>query len=876
MANQVPKPADGETSGLSSWTASQNPEEAERIDSSLEFTPGTMLAGRYRVVALLGRGGMGQVYRAEDTKLGQAVALKFLHGTLSPERRHRLYAEVRIGREVSHPSVCRLYDIVEVDGLTFIAMEYVDGEDLRSLLSRIGRLPPDKALEIGRDLASGLAAVHEKGVVHRDLKPANVMIDGRGRARLTDFGLAVATEVSAGEAFAGTPAYMSPEQLSGGEVTARSDIYALGLILSEMLCGRPFFDARSIPELVNQHRQAKRQRLSSSSGHMDPIVERLVLQCLEEDPAARPASARLVAASLPGGDPLEMAVAAGETPSPEMVAAANRAGDLSPAVGWGLLLLTVLGMGLLAFLVNQRSLNGTATLPKPPAALVERARELLSQLGRTEPGDSAWSFERDRAYLADLRQDPSPDRWERARTGPLGPFEFFYRESPVALVAAGSDAMVSRDDPPLTVSEMTEVILSGRGELIRYVAVPPELEVVKDARGSPDWSPLFAAAGLDPRSLRTVEPRWAAPVDTDHKEAWEGAYPGEPGLPIRVEAAAYRGRPVWFSVLLPWSKPGRMAASTKLRDTVPVGEMSALVLALGLPIGGVLLARRNLRLGRGDRSGAVRVAVFVFVAYSIARLFRASHVSVFRDELWILIRVFAYPAFWAMAVWLVYIALEPYARRRWPHVLIAWKRLLGGQLRDPLVGREILLGAAAGSASAVVFELTRRAPAWLGEAPLQPQPYLHGATLTSFHDVGFRLFVNGFSSVLYAMMFLFLLVLMRLLLRSNLLAAVPWCLVLGAPLLGEHLAIEWTGGLVHAVLLFVVLTRGGLLAFATSLYFLYCLQEAPLSVDPSAWVFAQVIPFVLVLGGLAVYGFHTSLGGQALLGRALLEDEPIA
>ena len=156
------------------------------------FTPGTVLAGRYRVVARLGQGGMGEVYRADDLKLGQPVALKFLPRPDVPELLERLYAEVALGRQVSHPNVCRLYDIVEFEGQTFLAMEYVDGEDLASLLARIGRLPADKALDIARDLCAGLAAIHEKGVIHRDLKPANVMIDGRGRARITDFGLAVA------------------------------------------------------------------------------------------------------------------------------------------------------------------------------------------------------------------------------------------------------------------------------------------------------------------------------------------------------------------------------------------------------------------------------------------------------------------------------------------------------------------------------------------------------------------------------------------------------------------------------------------------------------------------------------------------------------
>jgi serine/threonine protein kinase len=131
---------------LSDWTVSRGLERGEPNAADEGFTPGTMLADRYRVVALLGRGGMGQVYRAEDTKLGQAVALKFVRGRLSPDRLQRLYAEVRIGREVSHPNVCRLYDIVELDGQTFIAMEYVDGEDLASALRRMGRPSGDKAV----------------------------------------------------------------------------------------------------------------------------------------------------------------------------------------------------------------------------------------------------------------------------------------------------------------------------------------------------------------------------------------------------------------------------------------------------------------------------------------------------------------------------------------------------------------------------------------------------------------------------------------------------------------------------------------------------------------------------------------------------------
>ncbi|HUP64150.1 MAG TPA: serine/threonine-protein kinase, partial [Thermoanaerobaculia bacterium] len=219
------------------------------------FTPGTVLEERYRIVAPLGKGGMGEVYRAEDLKLGQQVALKFLPRTLerSPGQLSRLYEEVRIGRQVSHPNVCRLYDIGEWEGNHFIAMEYIDGEDLASLIRRIGRLPHDKAVDLSRDICAGLAAAHGLDVIHRDLKPANVMIDGRGKARITDFGLAALVKDLEGTSdIVGTPAYMAPEQLTGGAVTKKTDLYALGLILYEMFTGKRLFDGSNAAEIASQ------------------------------------------------------------------------------------------------------------------------------------------------------------------------------------------------------------------------------------------------------------------------------------------------------------------------------------------------------------------------------------------------------------------------------------------------------------------------------------------------------------------------------------------------------------------------------------------------------------------------------------------------
>ena len=213
------------------------------------FESGTVLLERYRIVSLLGLGGMGEVYRADDIVLDQPVALKFLPASFedNPSWLERFHNEVRLSRQVTHPNVCRVFDIGEVEGEQFISMEFVDGEDLASLLRRIGRLPQDKAIQLSRQLCAGLAAAHDKGVLHRDLKPANIMIDGRGQVRITDFGISGRID-GVSDTAAGTPAYMAPEQFSKGEATVRSDIYSLGLVLYEIFTGRQAFTAHSMPE----------------------------------------------------------------------------------------------------------------------------------------------------------------------------------------------------------------------------------------------------------------------------------------------------------------------------------------------------------------------------------------------------------------------------------------------------------------------------------------------------------------------------------------------------------------------------------------------------------------------------------------------------
>ena len=278
---------------------------------------------------------MGEVYRADDLKLGQPVALKFLPPDVDkdPARLTQLHTEVRLARKVSHPNVCRVYDIDEIEGSTFLSMEYVDGEDLASLLRRVGSFREGRALEIARQICAGLASAHERGVIHRDLKPANVMLDGAGKVRITDFGLAGAS----GEAIrAGTPAYMAPEQLAGHEVTARSDIYSLGLLLYELFTGQRALEGKNLAELIQKREQAGIPAPTTVVKTLDPQIETAVMRCLNPQPDERPPSALAVAAALPGGDPLAAALAAGETPSPDMVAAAGQTEALHLAVGLAL------------------------------------------------------------------------------------------------------------------------------------------------------------------------------------------------------------------------------------------------------------------------------------------------------------------------------------------------------------------------------------------------------------------------------------------------------------------------------------------------------------------------------------------------------------
>lgn len=260
------------------------------------LAPGAVLAERYEIQRLLGRGGMGEVYLATDRTLGLHMALKFLPATLAgdPQWLAQFHNEVRVARQVSHPNVCRVYDIGDDGGRLFLSMEYVDGEDLSAVLARDGRVDESRAIVLTQQLCAGLAAVHAAGVLHRDLKPANIMLDRSGQIRLMDFGLAGGG--SDGISSSGTPGYMAPEQFSGAPASVATDIYALGLVMYEVFTGQRAYNARSLSELIQQHADHSIPRPTEVLPTLDASIERAILACLSPTPTSRPHSARDVSA----------------------------------------------------------------------------------------------------------------------------------------------------------------------------------------------------------------------------------------------------------------------------------------------------------------------------------------------------------------------------------------------------------------------------------------------------------------------------------------------------------------------------------------------------------------------------------------------------
>ncbi len=786
---------------------------------------------------------MGEAYRAEDLKLGQPVAIKLLG--VGGARRwdvQRFTSEVRLARTISHPNVCRVYDIGEADGWWYVPMELVDGETLQSLLRRIGTLPAGKALDIARQLCAGLAAAHDRGVLHRDLKPSNIMVDGRGRIRIMDFGLALRSgEWTIGE-IAGTPAYMAPEQMDGARVTEQTDIYALGLVLYELYAGRRLFPVQTYEERDRIGQDTPNAQLPSG---VDPEIERIIAACLESDSLRRPSSALAIAARLPGGDPLTAAIAEGAVLSPEMVAAAGPRGALHPAQAWALLGGVL--VGTLAIATQTHFINvAPADVPKPPAVLAERARAILTDVGADDAG-------RDNASWFDFG-DASPSRTK---------VTFVYRQSPTYMVPQNSLHFITAADPPSDIPGMATVILDPLGRLIHFRRTPLEAPAAEESV-TVNWTALFAEAGLNERDFVLEKPEKRSLVPHDRQVGWRRTTTGSG--PPHVTAATLDGRVVEFDT----SGGG---APLPARDSMssgrsPAAEVAIWAVFVSIFAGAGVLARYNLRLGRGDRKGAKRLAIVVVCLSLLSGMLRAHHVPIAITELEWLLFTTGLALLWGGFVWLMYISLEPHLRRVWPRALISWTRLLSGQVRDPLVGRDVLIGMFVGvtlMATLVArFRLSGRA------APSDTLIKALESLSSTPHFANIAFAYQLVAVLQFSLGGAFLFLLARLIVRKTW-PAVALTIVAWIPFVPGGVApFGWEFLLMLAPPLLIAMTflRVGLLA-QLALLLMDLLIRVPLTLDPDAWYFGYSLVVLLGFAALATYSFLISLGGRPAFGGAV-------
>jgi serine/threonine-protein kinase len=858
-------------------TASHDRPESERAGSTSasRFTPGTMLAGRYRIVAPLGSGGVGEVYRAEDTKLGQTVALKFIAQRIAHDRTllERIVAEVRIGRQVSHPNLCRIYDMGEIDDQHFITMEYVDGENLASLLRRVGWLPEDKALDVAREIGAALAEAHDHGVVHRDVKPANVMIDGRGHARITDFGLAIISGQTASDSFAGTPAYMAPEQLHGAEATEQSDIYSLGLLLYEIFTGQRVFSG-TLTDILSAHAQAKRPPSTITRG-LSPAVERVILQCIEESPSNRPESVRDVLAALPARDPLRAAIAAGETPSPGAVAAAEAVGNLPLATAWtavATMLLLLIGIGTVS---RYTMLYRQAPLTMSPDVLTDRARHIIRAAGydSRRPGSRRWIGKDVEVLKTAAASTSSAHR--SAIFQRISPLRFGYRESPLALVPHGRGTIVTEADPPFTVPGMITVVLDSRGQLVRFMRAPTAGPAA--APQPPNWAEFFEFAGLKQETLSPTAERWVSPVDQDAKQSWSGVISADPPLTVNVRAASHAGKPVFFETALQPRTPAQLPRRQR-EEATATEHFTAVAGFAGVFLAGLVLAavvaRRNIRLGRGDRAAARKVSLLVLVSFFVAGLLSADHTSNAGGEWGLLVGIAGNALYNAGATWLFYIAAEPYVRRRQPELLISWNRVMRGYLRDALVGRHVLLGCLLGAVMNLFYaHLLVLVPEWLGMTPPLPNHAFPEKLAGGVWPLVSLASLLG-SVPLQSLLALFIFSAVRSVFRNDWLAAAVVVIVSAIPYIGRDTASRAEAPFVicAAAVFVFALCRLGLLAGVVTLFAGSWLNISLFVFDTRSWLFGPSLIYLSVTLALVIYGFRYSLGPSPLLGRVRLAD----
>ncbi len=673
---------------------------------------------------------------------------------------------------------------------------------------------------------------------------------------------------------------MAPEQLAGREVSIRSDIYALGLVFYEIFTGKRAFDAKNVAELLRMHDQPIELTPTTAVRDLDPAVERVILRCLERDPQRRPASALAVAAALPGGDPLAAALAAGETPSPEMVANAGARDAINPALGLAVVATVAVLLGVYVAVMQGLSLLHSVPFDKPPDVLVDRAQSLRHALGYRDDAVSDWAYGFDvdgnyENYVQKSRQ--GADRWRELTSG-RDPYTYFwYRTSPRTLVPTELWNHVGDEQPPYTSTGETRVLVDTSGRLLAFEAIPNQIAPKNAAPDPPNWDLLFTAADLPKNRFTPTTPEWAPHRYADTRAAWIGTLPQLGDMPIRLEAAAYGGRITSFQTIFPWTKPSAEQRES-LSWTEAITRGAYYGIEFGLILVSALIARRNWRMGRGNREGALRIAIFAFVIELAAWFLRAKHVPFLEGETRRWFQAVGSVLWESGQLWLFYLALEPAVRRFWPDGLVSWNRLLAGQRRDPLVGWHLLCGIASGIVLALVLRVGGNMIEILEHGSGSPwtNPVFYVSSLRLYTGFTISWIYDSLNTALFFVLIYAVARGSRATAGRNTVAIVITGLISVAAIArgfvtGTNWPLElgWAAVIIAVVL--IAMLRFGLLAFVVMFFINNVLHSVPPTLNSSDWYAPMSFLTYAAIVGVAVYGFVLSRCGEPLFGRVLAE-----
>ena len=571
-----------------------------------------------------------------------------------------------------------------------------------------------------------------------------------------------------------------------------------------------------------------------------------------------------------------------------MVAAAGETAGLSPRVGLICFAGVVLGVILIAVIGAKENGLNLFHKEESPLVLAGKAREIIRNLGYTAPpNDKASGLIYDEDFLSYVEKNDGPrPPWDRILLQRPPVLRFWYRQSPRPMIPQNLDGealtpgIVQPGDPPMAISEMAAVRLDLDGRLLLFQAIPPELEETpQSTAGTPqassqqsqeslagNWNLLLTAAGIDPSQLHSASPIWNPLVNSDSRAAWTGTWPGT-DRPLRIEAAALHGKPVFFSLIGEWTRPTRMR-QTEQTASENVGTMIVLFTFLIMASSAIFFAYRNYKRGRGDRQGALRLAGMVFAVAMVLFLLRVHYVATL-VMIFLLCLETSTALFISGIMWVLYMALEPYVRRHWPQTIISWSRLMGGRLRDPLVGRDVLSGVAMGLGWVLAFNVGYFFLMRAGARPALPSTeFLLGIPDAFGYWLG-RFVV----SILGTLIFFIILVVLRVLVRIPWLAGVLFIALFLAPKLlsSSHPMIEAPIWLIIYVIAAVAVVRFGLVVLATATFTANTLLNVPSTLDFSNWYALNSVLVLLGFVAIAAWGFYTSMAGQRLLKDDLFE-----